>query len=172
MKWNGSKMKIIFLDIDGVLNSLDWSEKQKYCERYSEINPEKVKLLKEIVERTGAEIVLSSTWRTLSNAPGSRNEHPQYAYLVDSLEEYDLKIISHTPYINNNRPEEIRKWLDKHGGKERISFVSLDDDFRLEYYEKYGIEDFLVHTCFYEMDGGLRREHVEKAVEILNGGYE
>lgn len=164
-------MKIIFLDIDGVLNSLDWSEKQKYCESYSEINPEKVNLLKQIVNQTGAEIVLSSTWRTLSTVPGSRNEHPQYTYLVDSLAEYGLKIISHTPYINNNRPEEIRAWLDKHGGKEKIRFVSLDDDFWTEHYEKYDINECLVHTCFYELHGGLRREHVEKAIEILNGGY-
>lgn len=162
--------KVIFLDIDGVLNSLDWSEKQKGSENYAEINPEKVKMLKEIVDRTGAEIVLSSTWRTLSNVPGSRIEHPQYTYLVDSLAEYGLKIKSHTPYINNNRPEEIKAWLDEHGDADKIRFVSLDDDLWPEHYEKYGITDCLVHTCFYESDGGLRREHVKRAIEILNGG--
>ena len=57
--------KIIFLDIDGVLNSMDYFEQTKDCKGYTEINPEKVKLLKEIVDRTGAEIVLSSTWRDL-----------------------------------------------------------------------------------------------------------
>lgn len=172
MKWNDLKMKIIFLDIDGVLNSLDWFEKTKGREEYTEINPKKMKLLKEIVERTGAGIVLSSTWRTLSKVSGSRNEHPQYTYLVDSLAEFGLKIISHTPYIDNNRPGEIMAWLDKYEGTEKIQFVSLDDDFWPTHYEKYGIKECLVHTCFYELDGGLRREHVEKAVEILNGGYE
>lgn len=47
-------MKIIFLDIDGVLN---------YENSKSKVEEEKVKLLKEIVDKTGAEIVLSSDWR-------------------------------------------------------------------------------------------------------------
>lgn len=47
-------MKIIFLDIDGVLN---------YENSKSKVEEEKVKLLKEIVGRTDAEIVLSSDWR-------------------------------------------------------------------------------------------------------------
>lgn len=51
--------KIIFLDIDGVLNSIDYFAQTKGCKGYTEINPEKVKLLKEIVDRTGAQIVLS-----------------------------------------------------------------------------------------------------------------
>ena len=170
MRLKNSKMKIIFLDIDGVLNSMDWCENQKDSGRYTEINPEKVKMLKEIVDRTGAIIVLSSTWRTLSRIPGSRNEHPQYTYLVDSIADYGLKIKSHTPYINNNRPEEIMEWISEYEDKEDIQLVCLDDDFWPEHYEKYGMKDHLVHTCFYEADGGLRKEHVEKAVKILNGG--
>lgn len=162
--------KIIFLDIDGVLNSMDYFDKVKDNDGYNDINTEKVKLLKEIVDQTGAKIVLSSTWRTLSMVPGSRNEHPQYTYLIDFLADYGLEIKSHTPYINNNRPEEIMEWIDEYENKENIHFVSLDDDFWPEHYEKYGIKDSLVHTCFYEADGGLRREHVEKAVKILNGG--
>lgn len=57
--------KIIFLDIDGVLNSADHLDHTKHCNGYSDISPKKVKLLKKIVDRTGAEIVLSSTWRDL-----------------------------------------------------------------------------------------------------------
>ena len=62
-------MKVIFLDIDGVLNSF-----QTFREIYYEheltgfrrvaIDIDKVKLLKEIVDNTGALIVLSSSWRT------------------------------------------------------------------------------------------------------------
>ena len=46
--------------------------------------------------------------------------------------------------------------------------MSLDDDFPKYKYDEVGIGDFLVRTSFYEKDGGLRQEHVEKAVEILN----
>lgn len=158
--------KIIFLDIDGVLNSLDYFESVKGHKGYKEINPEKVKLLKEIVERTGAKIVLSSTWRDLGRRK-YEPDHPLYAYLIDTLREYGLEIIDHTPYINQDRPKEIKAWLDRQKHKD-IKFVSLDDDFPKQLYDEVGLGDCLVRTCFYEKDGGLRQEHIERAVEILN----
>lgn len=148
---------------------MDWFQKVKDCEEYAEINLEKVKLLKEIVDRTEAEIVLSSTWRELSNNPGCKECHPQYTYLVNTLEKFGLKIKDHTPYIGNNRMEEIKTWIGNHGGRLKNKFVSLDDDFPAFWYALYGIGDCLVQTNFYEPDGGLRKEHVEKAVKLLNG---
>lgn len=158
--------KIIFLDIDGVLNSMDYFEQTKDCKGHTEINPEKVKLLKEIVDRTGSEIVLSSTWRDLGKRK-NEPEHPMYTYLTDTLKECGMEIVGHTPYIGQDRPKEIKAWLDNQQNKD-IRFVSLDDDFPKHKYDEVGIGDFLVRTCFYEKDGGLRKEHVEKAVEILN----
>lgn len=159
--------KIIFLDIDGVLNSMDYFEQTKNCKGYTgTINPEKVKLLKKIVDRTRAEIVLSSTWRDLAKRK-DEPEHPMYTYLTDTLKEYGMEIVDHTPYIGQDRPKEIRAWLDNQRNKD-IRFVSLDDDFPKYKYDEASIGDFLVRTSFYEKDGGLRQEHVEKAVEILN----
>lgn len=158
--------KIIFLDIDGVLNSMDYFGQTKDCKGYTEINPEKVKLLKEIVDRTGAEIVLSSTWRDLGKRK-NEPEHPMYTYLTDTLKEYSMEIVDHTPYIGQDRPKEIKAWLDNQQDKD-ISFVSLDDDSPKHEYDEVGIGDCLVRTSFYEKDGGLRKEHVEKALEILN----
>lgn len=158
--------KIIFLDIDGVLNSMDYFGQTKDCKGYTEINPEKVKLLKEIIDRTGAEIVLSSTWRDLKKRK-DEPEHPMYTYLTDTLKEYSMEIVDHTPYIGQDRPKEIKAWLDKQPDKD-IRFVSLDDDFTEHKYDEVGIGDCLVRTSFYEKNGGLRQEHVEKAVEILN----
>lgn len=53
------KMKIIFLDIDGVLNVFGKSHDQygKTFHKHFENN------LKYIIEQTNAKIVLSSTWR-------------------------------------------------------------------------------------------------------------
>lgn len=158
--------KIIFLDIDGVLNSADYFDQTKHCDGYSEINPEQVKLLKEIIDRTGAEIVLSSTWRDLAKRK-DEPDHPMYIYLTDTLHEYGLEIIEHTPYIDMNRPKEIKAWIDAQPDKD-IRFVSIDDDYPQHKYDEVGIGNCLVKTSFYEKDGGLRWEHVEKAIEILN----
>ena len=59
-------MNIIFLDIDGVLNSDAWlaSENKKTLEYpLDQFDPRTVKLLNRIIEKTEAKIVLSSTWR-------------------------------------------------------------------------------------------------------------
>lgn len=52
-------MKVIFLDVDGVLNS-----NQRRLEIGGEsLEEEKVKLLSMIIRRTGAVVVLHSGWR-------------------------------------------------------------------------------------------------------------
>jgi hypothetical protein len=66
-------MKVIFLDIDGVMNSTDEMLellKQKPKNRSDVTLPSDAKcsLLKQLVDDTGAEIVLSSSWRLSLNA--------------------------------------------------------------------------------------------------------
>lgn len=125
-----------------------------------------MKLLKEIVDRTGAQIVLSSSWRDLAGRDGEP-EHPMYTYLTDTLKEFGLEILAHTPMLpTGNRAAEIKEWID-HQNDQDIHFISLDDDCPPECYEQAGIGSCLIRTCFWEKDGGLRREHVEEAVRIL-----
>jgi hypothetical protein len=67
-----SDMKVIFLDIDGVLNCELWYRKRhaevdmhEVSAQYPfyEFSPELVENLNRITEETGAKIVVSSTWR-------------------------------------------------------------------------------------------------------------
>ena len=53
-------MKVIFLDVDGVLNSQQLFEKSEDAQLIS-VDEENIKNLKKIVDATGAKIVLSST---------------------------------------------------------------------------------------------------------------
>lgn len=55
-------MKVIFLDIDGVLNSRTYDRKRNWNEQ-TDIDETRLPLIKEIVDATDAKIVLSSTWR-------------------------------------------------------------------------------------------------------------
>lgn len=151
-------MKVIFLDVDGVLNSKDWLENNRDRTENS-INPEKVKFLAEIVEKTNAEVVLSSTWRYIP-------EHPMFLHLTDVLGQNGIKIHSFTPELNGDRPKEIKTWVEKQS--EEIQFVSIEDDFSEDDYRKYGIEDCLVRTSYYGKYGGLQRNHVEKVIQLLN----
>ena len=53
-------MKIIFLDIDGVVNCMYTKQRLRGI---IFVDPRKIQLVKDIVAATGARIVLTSTWR-------------------------------------------------------------------------------------------------------------
>lgn len=173
-------MKIIFLDIDGVLT-------HKFYENHEteDIDVSKVKLLKHIVNETGAKIVLSSSWR--ESIAGEKI----YAYkiLENVLKEHGLKIYDETPIIKSKfmgintditnlhisqiknlkfdpftrRAGEIFKWLN--ANKEKIdNFIILDDDdFDFEF---FGYDKHLIKTDYYK--GGLNEAHALKAIALLN----
>ena len=111
-------MKVIFLDIDGVLNSDEYLDKVKNSDIQGierDIDVEKVKLLKRAIDETGARVVLSSSWRYTRNA----------RYIKELLANYEIRVDS-TPYIQDIRGLEIKKWLSENQGVE--DFIILDDE--------------------------------------------
>lgn len=154
-------MKVIFLDIDGVLNYAD-CKKRAYGFYF--VDDEKIKLLKELVDKTGAKIVLSSTWR-LERFPDCRDTAPRsyklYHKLVRKLKEYDLQIFSHTPILPKRyRGREIEQWINDWQGELIESFIILDDNDDMNPYM-----DRLVQTSWFT---GLTQEDVDEAVQKLN----
>ena len=142
-------MKVIFLDVDGVLNSVrDYYSIDLVTDSHFE-------LLKELIDITGAKIVLSSSWRF-----GIDDVNCSAHNLITRLSEYDLTIFDKTPVLRGKkRGDEIRAWLDKHEGI--TDFVILDDESDMCEFTKTN----LVKT---DTNFGLNKRHVEKAVEILN----
>lgn len=111
-------MKIIFLDIDGVLNSDEYFDKISNLDIQGieqEIDIEKVKLLKEAINETGAKVVLSSSWRYTRKGQQLKELLSNYEIYVDS-----------TPFIQNERGLEIKQWLSENQCIE--DFVILDDE--------------------------------------------
>lgn len=165
-----NQKKFIFLDVDGVLNCMP------YCDRTGrELNPENIRRLKEIVDATDAEIVLSSTWKRIWHDESVGSKH-QKEMLVSSLGQYGLSIAALTPDSKKgNRPEEIHTFLIEYARmhpEETIFYVILDDDYKKEHFEPYFLENHLVSTKFFcqaEEEGGLQDCHVQKAICILNG---
>lgn len=159
-------MKAIFLDVDGNLNN---QYSRSRCQGYKGIDDDKVARLKQIVDATGAVIVISSTWRLGYNKEGHKLEYFG-KYLEKKLKKQGLSIYDVTPdfrHMGWHRGEEILDWLVKHPDVDE--YVILDD----EEYDFYSIgkeiTDHWVQTDFYSKDGGLQPEHVEKAIKILNG---
>lgn len=160
---------IIFLDIDGVLNSFPYDQSTSGSEEFQEIRDFHTRKLAEIYHECNAKIVLSSTWRTLGEDIVTR---PMYDYLVNELSKYDMTIYDKTPIYSMNRPKEIAEWLKVNQSKV-CNYVILDDDFPPAAYAKYDLEQNLVQTRYFcdSIDkGGLQEEHVKKAIVILKGG--
>ena len=150
-------MKIIFLDIDGVLNCKTTKAK---CGQYVGIDGPKVKLLRRIVEETDAIIVMTSTWKKHWN---KRDDFDRYMHRKFSKEH--LEIFSCTDGDFYERGYGIHKWIDEH---EVESWVVLDDEIAPDYDDE--ILQRLVKTEWYSDDGGLHEEDVPLAVGILNNG--
>lgn len=154
-------MKVLFLDIDGVLNYIGCP--YKIGSIYF-VDDEKIKLLKQIIDATGAEVVLSSTWRFGWSELGSKRDRLDFLKLKEKLEEYGIKLWSRTPihnYYGSYRGSEIKEWIDNWQGRRIESIVILDDDSDMEPYMKYLVKTS-IHT-------GLTEEDVVKAIKILNG---
>ena len=153
-------MKIVFLDVDGVLNYIGC---KSHTYGYYFVEDNKIKLLKEIIDRTEAQIVLSSSWR-VERFDKYKFTKPYkyklYHKLVKKLNEYGLTILSHTPVLHEWRGKEIDQWLKSWEGEVIENFVILDDRYDMDPYM-----DKLVQTS---LSVGLTRETVEQAVKILN----
>ncbi|QJI52419.1 hypothetical protein [Psychrobacillus phage Perkons] len=113
-------MKLIFLDIDGVMNSGFSKRSDKHFSLAFDDNA--VTNLKQILERTGAMIVVSSTWR-LGEAIKSLKEDIFIHYGLDKY------IVGVTPYYQETiRGLEIADYLAHQHNQVIESFVILDDD--------------------------------------------
>lgn len=156
-------MKVIFLDVDGVLNYRGC--KEMFNGLYG-VDEDRLDKLAEIAHSTKAAIVLTSTWKQLwDNQPvNSTSLDPMALYLVNKLKSRGLHLTDRTEERDpNQRGHGIKAWLRKVPDIE--SWVVLDDEVFPDYKE-CEITKRLVHTSF---EHGLTDKHVEKAIKILNG---
>lgn len=155
-------MKVIFLDVDGVLNGSGTRERTP--SGYCFVDKEKVELLQEIVKQTKAKIVLSSTWRNgwydVERGDVNSKDAQDFMLLMKVLNKYKLDVIGKTPKTREGyRGKEIQLWLKSWGGEIIDSFIILDDDEDMEpFMEKF------VQTSF---DIGLTVTDVKKSIHLL-----
>lgn len=110
-------LRVLFLDIDGVLNSvrsaLAYGKFPMYA-KDQEFDWVAVKMVQRLCEELELSVVLSSTWRF----------HEDWLELKDSL---SLPIVDRTPRLSKMRGDEIKAWLNSNEGKVD-KYVILDDD--------------------------------------------
>ena len=146
-------MKAVFLDIDGVLNFAASPRVDRRCLFWE----------KHIVRRTGAVLVLSSSWRETILYP-TCCDTADIEWVDQLMNHSGLPFIGITPDIDEvHRELEIQKWLD--AASEPIeSFVILDD---LEFeFPKLFPQNFIQTSGF--LKRGLTWRQAVNAIKILN----
>jgi len=162
---------ILFLDIDGVLNSVSWSERRVrpiaqgwMWEAEYNLDPDAVAILNRICSRTRCAVVLSSTWRK-SHALTMMNR-------LLSFRGFKVGLIGATPMIGGanhgrafvGRGEEIHEWLRMAGVLTPYPITPhpiaiLDDDSDMEPFM-----DRLVQT---DCEVGLTDDDADRCIELL-----
>lgn len=154
-------MKIVFLDVDGVLNSVRYDRQRGADE--GNIDRSRLPLLKRLIDKTQAQIVLSSSWRKHWDADGARLDGVGRE-MVALFAEYGLSIYGKTDCLDgNDRAEEIRAWLAEHADTEE--YVILDD---IAFGWGAELQAHLVRTDP-RIGWGLGDAHIDKAIAILGG---
>jgi len=129
--------KVIFLDIDGVLNTGWWysqmdrnTPKDKYGYAFDPIS---VANLKKILDETGAEIVISSSWKSfglteLETMWHDRGLPGRLIGITPNTVSDELLLNADLDHMElfSIRGMEIKEWLDKHG-KKVSHYVIIDD---------------------------------------------
>lgn len=146
-------MNIVFLDIDGVLNGLDFiddvfQKTQKKVPTFI-VNPENVRYLNYIVQTAKAKVVVTSDWKT----------HKSISEIQEILDHAGFRgeIIGATPSDRGRRGQSIASWLHQH---QTECFVILDDAHQLD-----PLSNFVVWVDPYT---GLQSKHAQKAISLLN----
>ena len=150
-------MRVIFLDIDGVLNSRKYDAVRRPTD--GNIDTTRLALLRQLVERTGARVVLSSSWRKHFDSEAKAMDETGRE-LKSLFSQSGIPLYGITPESAGHRAEEIAAWCNAH--PEVTKFVILDDI-------KFGwgtLDPFVVKTD-YRIGRGLEQIHIEKAAEIL-----
>mmetsp|Transcript_112515 Transcript_112515/g.195263 ORF Transcript_112515/g.195263 Transcript_112515/m.195263 type:complete len:260 (-) Transcript_112515:3-782(-) len=148
-RWLAAK-KAVFLDVDGVLHSLDGDDM---------LVPDHLRCLAAIVKRSSSMVVLSSSWR---------KHKKEWAWLNKELEKVGLEPITEATPVSEtggvdfqSRSDEILDWLARHPDVQH--FVVLDDS---DLSDPHG-EAFCKHFVLVDARKALTNDDVTKALEIL-----
>ena len=169
-------MRIIFLDIDGVLNHACTHE---MCEGCIGVDQDNLEAFQRLVEESSKEeetkIVLSSSWRVGVDQDG-REIPNHYKYLTERLDSVGLSIYDETPFLKDEddgfrweerRGYEIIEWLETHKELGISPYVVLDDVLFRDFLE-LGVSEHMVRTSWDSPRGGFTEKHIKKAMAILH----
>ena len=143
-------MKCIFLDFDGVINN--WYH-------FNGISKSNVEILKIIKDLSNSHIIVTSSNKYSFQRNNNINyyETSFYKKYILPLNKLGISIDDFTPYVEEDKSKEIKKYLKEHKVDE---FLILDDELVSK--------DLQEHQVFLDLYQGLQEEHIIPSLNILN----
>ena len=156
-------MKVIFLDIDGVLvtrNSIKYQHLNYPDETSIRFSKNAVKYLNKLIRLTKAKIVISSTWRLFHSLEDLQNIFKKQG--VSGMIISTTSIEKAPIEIDIPRGQKITDWLANHSEVEQ--YVIIDDDVQADCIQFHPYN--CVETSY--KFGFSSEEKLKEAIEILN----
>lgn len=147
-------MKVIITDVDGVI-SLDGSSLDDNC----------LNVLKKIVDKTGAVVVISSTWRL---------QESQTSKILNKFYDLGITVVGRTkdlPLSDNmweDRVEEILEWIERHSVEKWIAIDDLPLEELLKEKDENKRNEIKKHFVKTEILDGLTESQIEECICKLN----
>lgn len=164
-------MNVIFLDIDGVLNSNFWNdEHQKEISDGTLIDSEKIELLSTLVNEFSAQVILHSGWKYWFNEE-IEPLRIESVKLKEMLKQCNVNIDGITPDLANDeikrtkkfslvKADEILLWVSEHSDSNWIVIDDLD-------LHNERVAERQIKT---DASVGLTEDDIEKARSLFRGG--
>ena len=156
-------MKVIFLDFDGVITTYETKWK---------ISLEHVKRVKEICDKTGAKLVISSSWQRYGSNFETREERVKHwldGILMKGYSEAIKKFFTDYTYdmsgrfygeFGNVRGSDIKSWLTRNPDVD--NYVIIDDEADM-------LDEQIFNFVQTDMTVGIQNREVKLCIDILNG---
>jgi len=156
-------MKVIFLDVDGVLNyNACWKRKENWNQGWRVWDQECINQLNRIIKETGAKIVVSSDWRL------SQDSYDELEFNMGITGEFigETQSLIYNPEIAC-RGDEIQLFLDDHKDELNIDrWIILDD---VDDFGDTNLRRYFIQTSFDKL--GLTKKCANRAIKMLNGEF-
>ena len=189
-------MKVIFLDHDGVIClSGNWGSRLKKQQkakkklsqdvmtlpvdaRFDNFDKKAIKVLNEILEKTGAEIVVSSDWKRWANVEEMGDYYEKHGITKRPIDFTDTlldgsRVTWHRNWdLEGTRSTEIQDWLSNH--PEVTHWVAIDDldmgksglRYSMEFEHEWGLDNFVLTPLNNE---GIKQLGVKEKVLFFFG---
>lgn len=161
-------MNVIFLDFDGVLDTIHYSSDEDIERR--------IKILSDICHEYNCKVVIEASAKDAIDEKTMEIHSKWVKYIFDCFKKYNIECIGRTPSIKKNsimstcKEDEIRLFLFRHPEIEHYCVID-DDDLAPKKSDLNKVRKHLVKTLYFSDYGeyeGLLEKHKYDVLNALN----